>query len=185
MIEPTWRKASFQQIEFSGKTEKSLRRYPDTPSSLLRSPATRYWTSSMHTTGWLFRQNAAKEISGKPLVVHVHVLNTTDLVNLSINRCMKSNGLVCSCRPYGSESLTKYYCKKYGYPGKVTCSTTQYWTQVSSNLTTRKSPRKIVTFLGRITFQKGPEYFVKQPKKYRPRSNVRFVMAGSGDLLNR
>ncbi|MCL2738835.1 MAG: glycosyltransferase family 4 protein, partial [Bacteroidales bacterium] len=45
---------------------------------------------------------------------------------------------------------------------------------------------KIVTFLGRITFQKGPEYFIeaaaKVLKKY---PNVRFVMAGSGDMFHR
>ena len=47
-------------------------------------------------------------------------------------------------------------------------------------------PEKIVTFLGRITFQKGPEYFVEAAKKVLDRDpNVRFVMAGNGDLLNR
>jgi glycosyltransferase involved in cell wall biosynthesis len=52
---------------------------------------------------------------------------------------------------------------------------------------TRKHvPEKIVTFLGRITFQKGPEYFVEAAKKVIDRDpNVRFVMAGNGDLLNR
>jgi len=45
---------------------------------------------------------------------------------------------------------------------------------------------KIVTFLGRVTLQKGPEYFIEAAhlvlQKMR---NVRFVMAGSGDMLNR
>ncbi|MDD4848962.1 MAG: glycosyltransferase family 4 protein, partial [Bacteroidales bacterium] len=40
------------------------------------------------------------------------------------------------------------------------------------------------TFLGRITFQKGPEYFVEAAAKVlKYNKNVRFVMAGSGDLL--
>ena len=43
-----------------------------------------------------------------------------------------------------------------------------------------------MTFLGRITFQKGPEYFIEAAAKVLKRyPNVRFVMAGSGDLLNR
>jgi glycosyltransferase involved in cell wall biosynthesis len=43
---------------------------------------------------------------------------------------------------------------------------------------------KIVTFLGRITFQKGPEYFIEAAYKVLQRDdNVRFVMAGSGDML--
>ena len=45
---------------------------------------------------------------------------------------------------------------------------------------------KVVTFLGRITFQKGPEYFIEAAAKVLKRtSGVRFVMAGSGDMMNR
>ena len=44
---------------------------------------------------------------------------------------------------------------------------------------------KVVTFLGRITFQKGPDYFVEAAAKVLKRCpNVRFVMAGSGDMMN-
>jgi glycosyltransferase involved in cell wall biosynthesis len=44
---------------------------------------------------------------------------------------------------------------------------------------------KIVTFLGRITMQKGPEYYVEAAAKVLARSgNVRFIMAGSGDMMN-
>ena len=50
----------------------------------------------------------------------------------------------------------------------------------------RGVPEKVVTFLGRITFQKGPEYFIEAANKVlKYYKNVRFVMAGSGDLLNR
>ena len=45
---------------------------------------------------------------------------------------------------------------------------------------------KVVTFLGRITFQKGPEYFIEAAAKVLKRCpGVRFVMAGSGDMMNR
>jgi glycosyltransferase involved in cell wall biosynthesis len=45
---------------------------------------------------------------------------------------------------------------------------------------------KVVTFLGRVTFQKGPDYFVEVAKRVLEKdSNVRFVMAGHGDMLNR
>jgi glycosyltransferase involved in cell wall biosynthesis len=50
----------------------------------------------------------------------------------------------------------------------------------------RGTDEKIVTFLGRITYQKGPDYFVEAASKVLKRcKNVRFVMAGSGDMLNR
>ena len=47
------------------------------------------------------------------------------------------------------------------------------------------SKEKVVTFLGRITMQKGPEYFVEAAALVLQRTrNIRFVMAGSGDMLN-
>jgi glycosyltransferase involved in cell wall biosynthesis len=45
---------------------------------------------------------------------------------------------------------------------------------------------KIVLFLGRITMQKGPEYFLAAAKKVlEVMDNVKFVMAGSGDMIKR
>ncbi|MDE7357694.1 MAG: glycosyltransferase family 4 protein, partial [Bacteroidales bacterium] len=45
--------------------------------------------------------------------------------------------------------------------------------------------RKIVTFLGRVTYQKGPEYFVEAARLVMEKDkDVRFVMAGSGDMLH-
>ncbi|MBN1362887.1 MAG: glycosyltransferase family 4 protein [Sedimentisphaerales bacterium] len=43
---------------------------------------------------------------------------------------------------------------------------------------------KVVLFLGRITMQKGPEYFLYAAKKVLEKmNNVKFIMAGDGDLL--
>ena len=45
---------------------------------------------------------------------------------------------------------------------------------------------RIVTFLGRVTLQKGPEFFIEAAYKVLQKmDNVRFVMAGSGELFNR
>ncbi|UCD49804.1 MAG: glycosyltransferase family 4 protein [Phycisphaerales bacterium] len=45
---------------------------------------------------------------------------------------------------------------------------------------------KIVLFLGRITMQKGPEYFLQAARKVLDKmENVKFVMAGDGDMLYR
>jgi len=45
---------------------------------------------------------------------------------------------------------------------------------------------KVVLFLGRITMQKGPEYFLHAAKKVLEKmDNVKFVMAGDGDMLYR
>jgi glycosyltransferase involved in cell wall biosynthesis len=45
---------------------------------------------------------------------------------------------------------------------------------------------KLVSFVGRITLQKGPEYFIETANlvlQHYP--NVRFVMAGDGDQMHR
>jgi glycosyltransferase involved in cell wall biosynthesis len=50
----------------------------------------------------------------------------------------------------------------------------------------RNFDEKIVTFLGRITLQKGPEYFIEAANLVlKKMKNVRFVMAGSGDMMNK
>ncbi|MBP6273357.1 MAG: glycosyltransferase, partial [Prevotella sp.] len=44
---------------------------------------------------------------------------------------------------------------------------------------------KVVTFLGRLTMQKGPEYFVEAANMVLHRTrNIRFCMAGSGDMMD-
>jgi glycosyltransferase involved in cell wall biosynthesis len=54
------------------------------------------------------------------------------------------------------------------------------------NVQVNRGKDKVVTFLGRITMQKGPEYFVEAAVKVlKNNHNVRFVMAGSGDMMNK
>jgi glycogen(starch) synthase len=46
--------------------------------------------------------------------------------------------------------------------------------------------KKIILFLGRITFQKGPDYFVEAAAKVLKKlPEVTFVMAGAGDMMPR
>ena len=50
----------------------------------------------------------------------------------------------------------------------------------------KNKDEKIVTFLGRITMQKGPEYFIEAAYRVLQKmDNVRFVMAGSGDMMEK
>jgi glycogen(starch) synthase len=45
-------------------------------------------------------------------------------------------------------------------------------------------PKHLVLFLGRVTFQKGPDYFVQAAARVVPHvPDVRFVVAGAGDML--
>ena len=135
---------------------------------------------------------AAKEISGKPLVVHVHA---TDFDRSGGN----INSRVYNIEKQGMEAADKIITvsnwtrdiviNKYGInPDKiVTVYNAVEPISDLDKLSIRKGiSDKIVTFLGRITFQKGPEYFVEAAYKVLQKmNNVRFVMAGSGDMLNK
>jgi len=45
--------------------------------------------------------------------------------------------------------------------------------------------QNIILFLGRLTIQKGPEFFLKAAKKVLEHEDCRFVVAGMGDMLPR
>ena len=77
--------------------------------------------------------------------------------------------------------------EKYNIPAErvVTVHNAVRFAENEAELPERGVTDKIVTFLGRITFQKGPDYFVEAAAKVLKRvPNVRFVMAGSGDMMN-
>ena len=76
---------------------------------------------------------------------------------------------------------------KYGIPAEkvVTVHNAVRFGESEDAVPERAVKDKVVTFLGRITYQKGPDYFVEAAAKVLQRvPDVRFVMAGSGDLMN-
>ena len=55
----------------------------------------------------------------------------------------------------------------------------------SQGLTTIRKDEKVVLFLGRVTAQKGPEYFLAAASKVlQVYEKVKFIIAGSGDLIH-
>ena len=99
--------------------------------------------------------------------------------------------------PYISPEEYESYHEQYVKSGRKTWSTTDAWKQrytfsgkYGANLMEEVAryavvTDKVVTFLGRITYQKGPDYFVEAAAKVLKRvPDVRFVMAGSGDMMN-
>ncbi|MCE7054083.1 glycosyltransferase family 4 protein [Algoriphagus sp. AGSA1] len=181
------------KFEFSGKYGKDLMmevsRYALVAAHIAKNKA----HDIIHAHDWLsFPAGiAAKEISGKPLVAHVHATEF-DRSGESVNQVVydiERSGMHAADHIVAVSQLTKnIIINKYGVPAhKITVlhNAVLDASIIKSNYQ-KKVPEKIVTFLGRITFQKGPEYFVEAAKKVIERDpNVRFVMAGSGDLLNR
>ncbi|MBN7813245.1 glycosyltransferase family 4 protein [Algoriphagus sp. H41] len=182
------------KFEFSGKYGKNLMeevsRYALVAAQIARDKNN---FDIIHAHDWLaFPAGiAAKEISGKPLVVHVHATEfdrSGETVNQPVYDIERA-GMEAADHVVAVSQLTKnIIVKKYGIPAsKVTVLHNAVLdSSIIKSKYEKKVPEKIVTFLGRITFQKGPEYFVEAAKKVIERDpNVRFVMAGSGDLLNR
>lgn len=135
---------------------------------------------------------AARRISGKPLVVHVHATDY-DRSGGNVNPAVYSiekQGMKEADKVITVSNLTrKMVIDKYGIsPGKVQTvyNAVEQVQPVREPVCHKVFNEKIVTFLGRITRQKGPEYFVDAAamvlKKFR---EVRFVMAGSGDMMQR
>ncbi|MBP3455241.1 MAG: glycosyltransferase [Alistipes sp.] len=146
----------------------------------------------IHAHDWLtyFAGIAAKRVSGKPLVVHMHATEF-DRSGENINTqtyAIERAGMHAADMVIAVSNLTRnIVINRYGVePEKVvTVHNAVRFAEKEMELPERGVDDKIVTFLGRITFQKGPDYFVEAAAKVLKRvPNVRFVMAGSGDMMN-
>ena len=148
----------------------------------------------IHAHDWLAYPAgiAAMQVSGKPLVIHVHATDfdrSGGSVNPDVYRIEKS-GMDAASKIITVSNLTRdIVINKYNIdPGKVE---TVYNAVEPVNMTgeiqhIKAFDEKVVTFLGRITLQKGPEYFIEAAYKVlQVMKNVRFVMAGSGDMMER
>lgn len=146
----------------------------------------------IHAHDWLtyYAGIAAKRVSGKPLVVHMHATEfdrSGENVNQQVYNIERA-GMAAADRVIAVSNLTRnIVINKYGIaPDRVVAvhNAVRFASQ-ELEAEERGVDDKIVTFLGRITYQKGPDYFVEAAAKVLKRlKNVRFVMAGSGDMLN-
>ncbi|MHC4566234.1 MAG: glycosyltransferase family 4 protein [Planctomycetota bacterium] len=134
---------------------------------------------------------AVAAMTCKPLIVHVH--------STEFDRSGEHvNQMIYDIERAGMESADKVITvshftrniviSRYGISGdkvEVVYNGVERngsWTLDETGITTDE---KIVLFLGRITMQKGPEYFLQAAKKVLGvMDNVKFVMAGSGDLMH-
>jgi glycosyltransferase involved in cell wall biosynthesis len=181
------------KFEFSGKygvdLMKEVSRYALVAAQIAKSKD----HDVIHAHDWLAYPAgiAAKHMSGKPLVAHIHATEF-DRSGESVNKQVfdiEYAGLHAADHVVAVSHLTRnIVINKYGvHPDKVSVLHNAVLdASIIESKVKKKVPEKIVTFLGRITFQKGPEYFVEAAKKVIDRDpDVRFVMAGNGDLLNR
>ena len=136
---------------------------------------------------------AVAAVSGKPLVIHVHSTEF-DRSGEHVNQMIydiERQGMERANKIIAVSHFTRnIIISRYGINGdkvEVVYNGVERNGNWSSLMDTGISKdEKIVLFLGRITMQKGPEYFLQAAKKVlEVMSNVKFVMAGSGDLMHR
>ena len=183
-----------QRYTFSGKYGANLMeevaRYAVVAAQVARDLEGQF--DVIHAHDWLtyYAGIAAKRVSGKPLVVHMHATEF-DRSGENINRrvyAIEKAGMQAADRVIAVSELTRrIVIGKYGIPAEkvVTVHNAVRFGESEDAVPERAVKDKVVTFLGRITYQKGPDYFVEAAAKVLQRvPDVRFVMAGSGDLMN-
>lgn len=148
----------------------------------------------IHAHDWLAYPAgiAAKVVSGKPLVIHVHATDfdrSRGNVNPQVY-AIEKEGMEQADKIIAVSNLTRNtVIEKYHInPDKVvTVHNAVDPLPEEQRLSEKKIlGEHVVTFLGRITMQKGPEYFVEAAHRVLQRmDSVRFVMAGSGDMMHK
>ena len=146
----------------------------------------------IHAHDWLTYPAgiAAKKISGKPLVIHVHATEYDRAREHALDSRIlqiEKDGIRQADRIVAVSQWTKeILVARYGAePGKITVIHNAALPQKRLAFEKPSRPgRNVVTFLGRITHQKGPKYFVDAARLVLKKfPDTHFIMGGAGDLL--
>jgi len=183
-----------EKFQFSGKYGHDLMEEVARYALVGASIAANSEFDVIHAHDWLTYSAgvAAKKISGKPLVVHMHATEfdrSGENYNENVYE-IERKGMAEADRVITVSNLTRnIVIERYHIdPDKVITVHNAVEPPETTELVDAEKhvKEKIVTFLGRITFQKGPEYFIEAACKVLERDkNVRFVMAGTGDLMEK
>lgn len=182
-------------IEFSGKYPDNLQDEINNYSIVAGVIARQQEYDVIHAHDWLTYPAGihAKQVSGKPLCIHVHATDfdrSRGNVNPTVYAIEKDGMDHADCIMCVSELTRQTVIKQY-HQNPAKCFTVHnavYPLRKELQDIPRpnhKGKEKVVTFLGRITMQKGPEYFVEAANLVLHRTHsIRFCMAGSGDMLD-
>ena len=186
-------------IEFSGRYPENLQEEINNYSIVAGVIARQQECDIIHAHDWLTYPAGihAKNVSGKPLVIHVHATDfdrSRGNVNPTVYGIEKNGMDHADCIMCVSE-LTRQTVINHYHQDPAKCITmhnavyplsSDILDMVAEQRKQRENRKeKVVTFLGRITMQKGPEYFVEAAALVLKRTrNIRFCMAGSGDMMN-
>lgn len=176
--------------DYAGDILSEVQRYANMAVGLSRSES----FDVIHAHDWMTYPAglAIARLSGKPLVVHVHSTEfdrSGESVHNEIYN-IERRGMHGAMKVICVSHLTRKICEhRYGVPhakAHVCYNGIEQDGVAVEPRTTISKGDKIVLFLGRLTFQKGPEYFIAAAKKVLEKvENVKFIIAGSGDMTNK
>ncbi len=145
----------------------------------------------IHAHDWLTfpAALAIKETTGKPLVIHIHSLNIDRIgpddqswIYKVEKTALNESDLIIPVSKYTRGMITEHY----GIKKQKIFPIYNGVRELEVYHTQKKFPEKLILFLGRVTYQKGPGYFLQiADKVIRKFKNVRFVVAGDGDRFHR
>lgn len=137
----------------------------------------------------------AQRISGKPLVVHIHAteFDRTGFgsINEDVYAIERAGVHAADCVVAVSHFTKNILIEKYGAdPRKVVvvhngvdaADVFLHAADGSALEQEKQTGTRVVLFVGRITLQKGPDYFIRVAKRVLEQERALFVMCGSGDM---
>ena len=185
-------------MEFAGGYPSNLHEEINNYSIVAGVVARQQQFDIIHAHDWLTYPAGihAKQVSGKPLVIHVHAtdfdrsrgnVNPT-VYGIEKNGMDHADCIMCVSELTRQTVINHYHqdpAKCFAMHNAVYPLASELQEIVDQRKPSAERKEKVVTFLGRITMQKGPEYFIEAAKRVLDRTrNVRFCFAGSGDMMN-
>ncbi len=161
-------------------------------AKLAEEIALKYDFDIIHAHDWLSAKAgmAAKRVTHKPLILQIHATEfdrTGGNPNPYIYK-IEREGMEYADKVIAVSNYTKrIIVEKYGIPESKVAVVHNAIDVDSSPPFNDDDSRHVPTvlFLGRVTIQKGPEYFLEVARNVlRFKPNTRFIIAGSGDMLH-
>ena len=199
--ERVWKKEIFQYWEKPESADYILRhlmydhflfRYVRNYTAMAVRIARRLDFDVIHAHDWLTYSAGLliKDISEKPLVTHVHATEFDRAGGPGDGRIhhLEYLGNQHADRVMAVSSFTaSVISDKYKIdPAKIRIVHNAFTVQGGVSKRQRIFKEPTILFVGRITIQKGPDYFLEVARRVLEKEkNVRFVMAGSGDMARK
>lgn len=181
-------------LEFSGRYPNNILEETNNYSIMAGVIARTYGFDVIHAHDWLTYPAGlhAKSVSGKPLVIHVHATEfdrSRGKPNPTVYGIEKDGMEHCDHIICVSNLTRKTVIENYHQPewkvSTVHNAVEPLAPEIEAIERVSGVKEKVVTFLGRITMQKGPEFFVDAATQVLKKTkHIRFVMAGSGDMMD-